>query len=239
MVYCKHWNNGKCKNCKKGCAKKKKLNKLFTKKQKNNTQYTKKQPLQSVTAPAITPPTIMAESLAHGKTVAAIADKLFTALMPLHKCKGAWKDILNKAAMLHDIGWIEGKKEHHKVSAKMIRMRNDVPAKIRPLVALVARYHRRAEPSIKHARFAALSHSARYGVRRMAALLRLADALDFSHTASVQDVTILTEKTLVRLLITCSKDCNAEIARINNKKELFVQFYKKDVQCQCKNEIII
>jgi len=57
-----------------------------------------------------------------------------------------------------------------------------------PLVALVARYHRRADPQGDHYLYADLSESARERVKRLSALLRVADSLDREHLQRVRSV---------------------------------------------------
>jgi exopolyphosphatase/guanosine-5'-triphosphate,3'-diphosphate pyrophosphatase len=57
--------------------------------------------------------------------------------------------------------------------------------KDRILVALLARYHRKAAPSSKHEHFAGLSHTAQTAVRSLSAILRIADALDASWLGAV------------------------------------------------------
>ncbi len=56
------------------------------------------------------------------------------------------------------------------------------------LAATVARYHRKAEPAADHEPYNELSRAEQTSVRRLAALLRLADALDRDHRQRVQRV---------------------------------------------------
>ncbi len=200
---------------------------------------------------------IIQESLEHGFHVALCAKALFQGLAHLHGLKKNWENILIVGARLHDIGWLYGKKAHHKNSASMIRtmkaselpermlnvfeavfkQENPNPAffndiKTRTLVSLVARYHRRADPSPQHTHFAALSTDEQSAITKLAAIIRLADALDFSHTACVQEVHVHVQKHLVRLDLCCEHDCHAEIARIQDKKHLFTRIFSRDVQCQ-------
>jgi exopolyphosphatase/guanosine-5'-triphosphate,3'-diphosphate pyrophosphatase len=68
--------------------------------------------------------------------------------------------------------------------------RLNLSARDRQLVALMSRYHRKKGPSRKHEEFAALPPEDQDIVRRMSALLRVADGLDRGHTASVERVTV-------------------------------------------------
>ena len=56
------------------------------------------------------------------------------------------------------------------------------------IIAQVARYHRRGEPSLKHAPFAALDEHDQQRVRWLAAILRVAIGLDRSHAGAVATV---------------------------------------------------
>ncbi len=175
---------------------------------------------------------VIEESLQHGKNVAKYAMILFNGLKSLHKLSDEWGHILDKGAELHDIGWIYGKRAHHKASAAMIRAGHVelVPKNIRHFVAMVARYHRRAEPSQKHWRFAALKAKEQEAMLYLASIIRLADALDFSHSSCVQNIRVEIEKDLVKLKLQCKHNCQAEIDRVQTKKELFVRIFKHDVQ---------
>ncbi len=56
----------------------------------------------------------------HTHQVARLSLRLFDQLQPLHDLSGKERDWLHYAALLHDIGWIEGWKDHHKVSLRII-----------------------------------------------------------------------------------------------------------------------
>jgi hypothetical protein len=62
------------------------------------------------------------------------------------------------------------------------------------VIALVARYHRRAIPNpAAHPEYAALDRDSRIAVSKMAALLRVADALDRNHVQHVREFTCTRE----------------------------------------------
>lgn len=207
------------------------------------------------TAPApaaTTPPTTAAESLpaddpraeallhalVHGKRVAAFARELFRATRPLHELDDLWGGVLDWAALLHDVGWMDGQRRHHKRSARLIRRNEipgqDVPETVRPYAALVARYHRRRPPSRRQKRFAALDGTEQRAVRQLAALLRLADALDYSHTGAVKSLEAHLADDALVLKLTSPLGCTAEQQRLDSKAELFRQVFDKDVRGQLK-----
>lgn len=100
------------------------------------------------------------------------------------------RELLEAAAVLHDVGVLVEYQRHHKHSRVMIQHAElpGLSAREIEIVSLVARYHRRAEPTTRHAAFAALSGQDRELVERLAGILRLADGLDRSHAQRVRAV---------------------------------------------------
>jgi exopolyphosphatase/guanosine-5'-triphosphate,3'-diphosphate pyrophosphatase len=105
--------------------------------------------------------------------------------------------ILEAAALLHDVGCAKQDSGHHKASYRMIR-------KLSPplgwtsddllLTALVARYHRGAEPSAEHEGYSSLMPEEREGVAWLAATIRLADGLDADHKGRVSHAAVETSR---------------------------------------------
>ena len=139
----------------------------------------------------------------HCEQVASLALMLFDQLQAVLAMAGDDRFLLNCAALLHDIGWNDGQRGHHKRAAGMILKDQSLPldSRERQLVAAVARYHRKALPHCGHRVFASLPQDQRQRVRRLAGILRLADGLDRSHGSIIRDVRC--EKTDDRLLVTC------------------------------------
>ncbi len=136
----------------------------------------------------------------HTTQVTRLALRIFDQLQPLHNLGALERDWLHYAGLLHDIGWIEGWKEHHKVSLRIILDTPLLPFsnKERLIIGSIARYHRKALPDVKHDHFAALSEEERPTVEVLASMLRLADGLDSSHQRRVRDVACrVTEKKIV------------------------------------------
>ncbi len=120
------------------------------------------------------------------------------------------REILSFAALLHDIGYVEGYENHHKTAFRLI-MAAPIPGvspRDQALIAHVARYHRGALPAPdKHESFAALAPADQQLVTQLGAILRFADGLDRSHTDAVQDLRCeLQGKTLVVTLLPGTND---------------------------------
>lgn len=114
------------------------------------------------------------------------AVQIFENLSSEHKLGKRELDYLAAGALLHDTGWSTATDErpHHKESARRIREHpwQNLTQKEREFVALVARYHRKSPPSSQHNRFKNLETDRRDVLRWLAGILRIADAMDRSHT---------------------------------------------------------
>lgn len=127
----------------------------------------------------------------HSRHVTGLSLRLFDELRVLHRLGTKERFWLECGALLHDVGWVEGRKAHHKTSLRLILegLNSGFSARAKCIVASIARYHRGALPKGKHHHFAVLSPVDQYRVTVMAGLLRVADGLDRTHRNVVQGVT--------------------------------------------------
>jgi exopolyphosphatase/guanosine-5'-triphosphate,3'-diphosphate pyrophosphatase len=126
----------------------------------------------------------------HCAHVATLAGQLFDQLKDDYQIPAAGRDVLQAAALLHDIGYLINHAKHHKHAYHLI-MHGDLPgfsAHEVELIANVARYHRRALPKKSHENLARLDKEDRRLVRRLAGMLRIADGLDRTHAQVVSAV---------------------------------------------------
>lgn len=139
----------------------------------------------------------------HTEHVTRLALKLFDELQPLHGLSAVERCWLEYAALLHDIGWIEGRRRHHKVALRRILDSPLLPfeSRERLLLGCIVRYHRRALPAVAHEHFAALDQDDQQTVSVLAGILRVADGLDFTRRSVVQDLTC--EVTAEHIMVHC------------------------------------
>src|SRR6185436_16449620 len=122
--------------------------------------------------------------------VARLALDLFRGTRPLHNLTNADGELLEFAALLHDIGFHVAASKHHKHAAYLIEnadLQGFTPEEAQ-LIALVARYHRKATPKENHEPYGRLPEPKRLRVRVLAALLRIAEGLDRGHAQLVRGV---------------------------------------------------
>lgn len=163
----------------------------------------------------------------HMRHVANLALHLFDQLLPLHGEDDKARGILEAAALLHDIGFAVSERRHHKHTRDLI-LKHPIPGMSEEetrAVACVARYHRRAEPSMKHALFAKLGEPMRQTVRHLSALLRVADGLDRAHRGNVSEIRAEILENTVDLRLLVGGDVATDLAGLNRKKGYFESLF--------------
>ncbi len=172
----------------------------------------------------------------HSFQVTHLALRLFDELTALHQLSAQERYYLLLAGLLHDIGWIEGWKGHHKSSLNFILTAPMLPFdnRERLLIGSVCRYHRRALPDLKHDHYAALDEADRLVVTRLAALLRVADGLDYTHRSLVNDVKVLVGSKRIRIACICSAPAPDEISQGLKKGNLMEKVFFRELIIEWK-----
>jgi exopolyphosphatase/guanosine-5'-triphosphate,3'-diphosphate pyrophosphatase len=126
----------------------------------------------------------------HSSHVQRLALILFDSLGERLGCTKQDRDALSDAALLHDAGYHISYERHHKHSYHLILHADllGMPPSEQVVVANVARYHRGAPPKKVHANYGALDSALRRRIKRLSALLRVADGFDRGHVSAVADL---------------------------------------------------
>jgi len=127
---------------------------------------------------------------AHATHVAKLACSLFDQLAPLHNLSQRFRLVLKVAALLHEIGDFVNAKSRHKHSAYLISNSEffGIGTNDLALITQVARYHRGALPQPRHDSYAKLDRFGRVAVSKLAAILRIAKALDSNYQQRVKKI---------------------------------------------------
>ncbi len=163
---------------------------------------------------------------AHARKVAALALDLFDSAREagLH-AHGDWeRELLEHAALLHDIGVALSFNGHHLHSAYFIRNADLLgfdETEI-AIMAAVARFHRKQFPRKGHPELAALPRRHRRAVRDLAVLLMLAESLDRGHLGAVSRARLSADgRQRCRLDLTGHGDCQLELWGVQNQADAF------------------
>jgi exopolyphosphatase/guanosine-5'-triphosphate,3'-diphosphate pyrophosphatase len=168
----------------------------------------------------------------HAVQVGALAVTLFEDLATLHRLPASARRVLEAAALLHDVGTAVSPHKHHKHTHYLIA-NSDLPGfanQERDLVAVVARYHRRSVPDAKRADLAHLSAAELQTVRKLAAILRVANALDASHQLHVRSLRAAVRDGAVTLRVRARGPLDLEAWEVERDAAFFRAVFKKRVQ---------
>jgi putative phosphoesterase len=167
----------------------------------------------------------------HSGQVTRLAMRIFDELGEIHGLGAEERFWLQCAGILHDIGWIEGQKGHHKTSLRIILAEPHLPfdERERNIVGSIARYHRKKLPNKGHRQFAALRRDERQKVKVLSAILRVADGLDFTRQSLVKDIT--SEVSPEQVIVNCavSGEAETEKERAMEKGDLFERVFNRDL----------
>ena len=165
--------------------------------------------------------------IAHAQRITALSEILFDALADEHRLKSPQRLLLSVAAMLHDIGLFIAPRNHHKHSMYLINNSDlfGLNSHDIGLVALITRYHRKSPPRPSHIEYMSLDFADRITVTKLSALLRVADALDNTHSGRVTKITCTISKGLLVLTAPDIDDVSAEEIALQNKGTLFEDVY--------------
>jgi exopolyphosphatase/guanosine-5'-triphosphate,3'-diphosphate pyrophosphatase len=171
----------------------------------------------------------------HAEHVQKLSLELFDALGRRLGCEPADRAILSDAALLHDVGYHIGHARHHKHSFHLITHAEllGVSPEEQILIAHVARYHRGAEPKRRHREYAQLDAATRRKIRRLAAILRLADGLDRGHAGAVRQVKVRWLGRAVRVMLfphTKATSLRLEVWGATRKSGLLAQVAKRSIE---------
>jgi exopolyphosphatase/guanosine-5'-triphosphate,3'-diphosphate pyrophosphatase len=162
---------------------------------------------------------------AHCEQVRRLAAQLFDQLAPVHGLAPGQRVPLELAALLHDVGFAVNIKAHHKHGEYLVR-NADIPglsAHQQTLVACLVRYHGKAKPEPHHRLYRSLAPADRQRVRQLAALLRLAVALDAGTAQAVRRVETKIQRRTVWLRIVAAPETQVDFRELRRKARSFEQ----------------
>jgi exopolyphosphatase/guanosine-5'-triphosphate,3'-diphosphate pyrophosphatase len=139
--------------------------------------------------------------------------------------------LLEVAALLHDIGLFVSLRGHHKHSMYLLQSseifgltRDDMS-----ILANIARYHRRGLPQKSHPEFMRLDRDERVRVTKMAAMLRVANALDAEHEQKVTEIRVTEDGGAWVIDLEGRGDLTMERLAATSRADLLVDVFGKQV----------
>ncbi|MBL4886153.1 MAG: exopolyphosphatase [Planctomycetaceae bacterium] len=160
---------------------------------------------------------------AHAHHVVRLSKMLFNQLEELHGLGRQYELLLVLSSLLHEIGLYVGTSAYHKHSMYLIQNSELFGLSRRQLtiISLVARYHRRASPKSTHNSFANLRRKDRIAVIKLAAILRIAVAMDSSRSQRIHDFECSVDSQQLLITIPDQADLSMEKMMIQQIGGLF------------------
>lgn len=167
----------------------------------------------------------------HGRHVLNLSMQLFDQLRDEHRLSESDRLLLQVAALLHDIGVYVSLRRHHKhsqylLSASQIFGMTDEQMAI---VANIARYHRRGMPQRSHAEYMQLDSDDRLRVQKLAAILRVANALDAEHLQKVRQAWIVRQDRNWVLEIDGQGELTMELMAATARADMFREVFGREL----------
>ncbi|WP_022836350.1 Ppx/GppA phosphatase family protein [Salisaeta longa] len=176
----------------------------------------------------------------HAQHVAATAGLLFDVCAPLYAGPAADAELLEYAALLHDVGYHINHPDHHLHSHYLIQnadLRGFQPLEV-SIIALVARYHRGASPDATHPSFAALTPAQQQRVRKLSVLLRIAEGLDRSHFQNVRALRLALTSERLTLALHTNADPELEVWAVRQEAARFEDTFGRTLTVTTTDDLL-
>lgn len=166
----------------------------------------------------------LAFDLRHAEHVRELSLLLFDELQPVHHFPAPARVLLEAGALLHDVGHVVSPRGHHKHGEYLV-FNGDIAGldgRERAVVAGLVRYHnRKSEPAEHHAAYASLGNGDQRTLRRLASLVRIAEALDHSHRERVSNLKATFQRGAVGVQVNAKGDVGEDLHAADRAADLF------------------
>jgi exopolyphosphatase/guanosine-5'-triphosphate,3'-diphosphate pyrophosphatase len=170
--------------------------------------------------------------LSHARQVSRIAGSLWQQLTTPLGLKPEDRELIESAALIANVGYLINFEGHHKHSYHLI-LNSELHGFERrqlQILANVARYHRGTRPKQRHENFSELSLEDQKRVKPLAAILRLALALDRTHQQHVGEVKARVRDDVVRIVVQSQGDADVDLWAAERKVDLFEKVFGRKVR---------
>jgi exopolyphosphatase/guanosine-5'-triphosphate,3'-diphosphate pyrophosphatase len=165
----------------------------------------------------------------HAEHVRELSILLFDQLQPVHHLPAQARVLLEAGALMHDGGHMISHRGHHKHGEYLV-LNGDIPGlegRDRAIVAALVRYHnRKSDPAGHHVAYSTLNNTDKRIARRLASILRIAEALDHSHRQRVMQLRAAFQRGAVGLQVTARGDAAEDLRDANRSAELFEKEFR-------------
>jgi exopolyphosphatase/guanosine-5'-triphosphate,3'-diphosphate pyrophosphatase len=170
----------------------------------------------------------------HAEQVARLALDLFRGTRALHNLPNADGELLEFAALLHDVGFHISSSKHHKHGAYLLantEMKGFTADEI-TLLSQLTRYHRKSTPKESHDPYNKLSAEMKQRIRVLAGILRVADGLDRGYMQRVRSVRCKVGDKSVEIVLSVPQtyEPELEVWGARRKRDLFEEAFARKLK---------
>lgn len=167
----------------------------------------------------------------HSNHIRRLTMALFDRLQELHALTRHDRLVLKVAAILHEIGTFISPKNHHR-HGQYIILNSEIFGLSRldvEVVGLLARYHRHGAPTMSDTSYTELDLATRLRVQKLAALLRVAEAMETAHSRRISEFSVRFNNRRIELLVSGGHDFAQENRALRDKGALFTDIFGYDL----------
>ena len=159
----------------------------------------------------------------HPIHVTKLSLEIFDAIASHYGLGEKERQILEAAALLHDVGYVVRYSDHHKHTYHLVRHSDlfGFTPREREIIAQIGRYHRKSLPRKKHDSFSKLAPPDRLLVKRLGGIVRLADGLDRRRNSMVTSLDCSLTKSTFRIGLKGESDVSVELFGGKKNGDLF------------------
>ena len=166
--------------------------------------------------------------------VANLALQIFAQTQELHQYGDFEREILEFAALLHDIGQFISFRQHHKNSRYILKQSDPrgFDDEEMLLIRCLVRYHCKAKPTKKHKKFRKLSKNHRHLIQMLSGILRIAVALNKTKNRRVKQITCQIFKEKLEISVLGADNLEIEIWAARRSCQVLAEALKRQVKIQ-------
>jgi exopolyphosphatase/guanosine-5'-triphosphate,3'-diphosphate pyrophosphatase len=167
--------------------------------------------------------------------VADLALQLFDQTQSLHGYGEFERDLLEFAALLHDIGQFISYRKHHKNSRDIINrtMPRGFTDEETLLIAHLTRYHCKAAPAKRHKQFKELSKPHRRIIQLLSGLLRIAVNLDKTRNQRVKSLSCQISEKALEIEVAGTGNLELEVWAAQRDRQVLATALNRQVIVRC------
>ena len=166
--------------------------------------------------------------------IANLALQIFDRTEELHEYGEFEREILEFAALLHDIGQFISFRQHHKNSRYILKQTDPrgFTDEEMLLIRHLVRYHCKAEPTKKHKKFKKLDKSQRRIIKLLSGILRIAVALNKTKNRRVQQIDCQVSPEEIEINVSGAENLEVEVWSAQRSCHILAKALKRRVKIQ-------